>query len=68
MNVIQESNVKNEYFVKSIQNANICYIINSKIETYKHQNAVSVKFYILIFNFLSSLTCEKKIFFHNPFY
>ncbi len=55
--------------MKSIQNADIFYIVNSKIETYiysvgiistlcKHQKAVSVKFYISTFNFLPSLICN----------
>ena len=69
MNVIQESSVKNEYYMKSVQNANIFYIVNSEIRTCtcpvdmtgipcKHQEAVSVKFHISTFNFLPSLICN----------
>lgn len=71
MNAIQKSSVKNKFFVPSAQSSNI-YIVNSEIGTCtcpigmtdmpcKHQGAVSVKFHILTFNFLLSLTSNDRI-------
>ncbi len=66
---IKKSNVKNEYFVTSIQDNNIIYIINYKIRicSYpieingapcKHQRVILAKFHIITLNFLLSLTSE----------
>ncbi|RIB05612.1 hypothetical protein C2G38_2219179 [Gigaspora rosea] len=58
-------NVENEYLVPSTQQGTgIFYIVNSEIGTcscfvgikFKHQGAVSIKFHISMFNFISSLT------------
>ena len=67
MDVIQKGNAENEFFVESVKNAGLLYIVNSEIGTCtcpigmtgapcKHQGAVSVKFHISTFNFLPSLT------------
>ena len=71
MNNIKKSNVENEYFVASIQDNNITYIVNCEIgicsclvgingAPCKHQGAVSAKFHITTLNFLPSLTSEDR--------
>ena len=66
MNSIQKSSVENEFYVQSVQNADVSYIVNSEIGTCtcpvgmngascKYQGAVSIKFHISTFNFLPSL-------------
>jgi len=72
-NGIQKTDVENEYLVPSTkQNHNLFYIINSELETCscpvgisdapcKHQGAVSMKFHISMFNFISSLMPEDRI-------
>src|SRR5205814_10674108 len=73
MNSIQKSSVKNEFFVNSVQNADVSYIVNSEIETCtcpvgmtgapcKH-GAVSIKFHISTFNFLPFLNSNDRMFF-----
>ncbi|CAG8811967.1 18454_t:CDS:2 [Gigaspora margarita] len=71
-NCVQRSSIENEFFVPSIQNNDIFYIVNMEIGTctcpvgmnsalYKHKSAVSSKFHILTFNFLPSLTFSDRI-------
>ncbi|PKK61501.1 hypothetical protein RhiirC2_718369 [Rhizophagus irregularis] len=71
MDLIQKSNVENEFFVPSAQNANF-YVVNSEIGTCscpigmtgapcKHQGAVSVKFHLSTFNFIPSLTSNDRM-------
>ena len=72
MDTIQKSRVENEFFVASMQDANISYIVNTEIETCtcpigmtsapcKHQGAVSIKFHISTFNFLPSSTSNDRM-------
>ncbi len=72
MDAIQKSSVEHEFYVKSVNNANLFYTVNSEISTYtcpigvssapcKHQGAVSVKFHISTFNFLPSLTSNDRM-------
>ncbi len=72
-NAIQKTNVKNKFLVPSTkENTGLFYIVNSEIEVcfypiemsdalYKYQGAVSVKFHILIFNFILSLILNNHI-------
>ncbi|PKK70015.1 hypothetical protein RhiirC2_780223 [Rhizophagus irregularis] len=66
-NSIQKTNVANEFLVPNTKNNGLIYVINNEIGVYtcpirmsgalcKHQEAVSIKFHISIFNFISSLT------------
>ncbi|CAB5326218.1 unnamed protein product [Rhizophagus irregularis] len=72
MDTIQKSNVEHEFYVKSVNNANLFYTVNSEISTCicpisasgapcKHQGTVSVKFHISTFNFLPSLTSSDRM-------
>lgn len=72
MDTIQKSRVENEFFVASVQDANISYIVNTEIGTCtcpvgmtgapcKHQGAVSIKFHISTFNFLPSSTSNDRM-------
>ena len=72
MDAIQKSSVEHEFYVKSVNNANLFYTVNSEIGTCtcpigasgapcKHQGAVSVKFHISTFNFLPSLTSNDRM-------
>ncbi len=72
-NGIQKTNIVNEYLVLSMkQNSGLFYVVNSEYEicSYpvgmsgapcKHQGAVSIKFYISMFNFVSSLMPDNRI-------
>lgn len=74
-NSIQRTNVENEYLVPSTrQNTSLTYIVNSDLGVCtcpvgmsgapcKHQGAVAIKFHIVNFNFLPSLTPDDRILF-----
>ena len=65
-NSIQKTAVNNEFLVPSVQDIRISYIVNSEIRictclvgisdaSYKHQNAVVMKYYIVMLNFIPLL-------------
>ncbi len=71
-NDIQKTNVENKFLVSSTKNNSVLYIVNSEIGVCfcpvgmsgapcKHQEAVSIKFHISMFNFISSLTPDDRI-------
>ncbi|CAB4441375.1 unnamed protein product [Rhizophagus irregularis] len=72
MNSIKKCSIENEFSVESVNNSGHFYTVNSEIGTCtcrigmtgapcKHQGAVSVKFYISMFNFVPSLTSNDRM-------
>ncbi len=71
-NVIQKTSVNNKFLISSTKNISLLYIINSKIgmcfyliemssTSCKYQRIVSIKYHILIFNFILLLMPDDHI-------